>query len=91
LDPPARLELRELPAVLSPFFPVAESNHSGEVVSRPSAVVGSHYEDVTRAYIREVRSVLTGEKPAPAAADALEQDLMAITGFRRGPPATPDW
>ena len=91
LQPPARLELRELPAVLRPFFPVAESKPSGAVVSRPSAVVGSHYEDVTKAYIREVRSVLTAEKPAAAAADALEQDLMAITGFRRGPPATPDW
>ena len=84
---PARLELKELPAVLTAFFRLAESQHSaGDVVARPSVVAGHHYEDVTKAYIREVRSVLTGEKQPSAAAEALEQELVAITGFRRGPP-----
>jgi hypothetical protein len=45
---------------------------------------------VTRAYIREVRSVLIGDQLPEAAAQALERELMAITGFRRGPPATKD-
>jgi trehalose/maltose transport system substrate-binding protein len=91
-ESPARLELHELPAVLTPFSRVAESNRPAvSIVARPSVVAGQRYEDVTKAYIREVRSVLTGEKPASAAAAALEQELMAITGFRRGPPATRDW
>jgi trehalose/maltose transport system substrate-binding protein len=91
-EPPARLELRELPPALNPFSQLAESTHpASAVVARPSAVAGARYEDVTKAYIREVRSVLTGEKPAAEAAEALEQDLTAITGFRRGPPAARDW
>jgi trehalose/maltose transport system substrate-binding protein len=90
-EPPARLELQELPAVLTPFLRPAESKHPpGSVVARPSVVAGQHYEEVTKAYIREVRSVLTGEKPPSAAAEALEQELVAITGFRRGPPVTRD-
>jgi trehalose/maltose transport system substrate-binding protein len=91
-EPPARLELRELPAVLNPFFRLAESPHpAASVVARPSVVVGQRYEEVTKAYIREVRSVLTGEQPPAAAAEALEQELIAITGFRPGPSATRDW
>jgi len=89
-EPPARLALHELPAVLKPFF-LAESTHPvAAVVARPSVVAGQRYEDVTRAYIREVRSVLIGERPAAAAAEALAQELVAITGFKRGPPATRD-
>src|SRR5262245_17163945 len=58
---PERLELQELPAVLTPFFRVADSAHpAATVVARPSVVAGPHYEDVTRSYIRHVRSVLTG-------------------------------
>jgi trehalose/maltose transport system substrate-binding protein len=91
-EPPARLELRELPVALKPFSPLDESTHpGGAVVARPSVVAGQHYEDVTKAYISEVRSVLTGEKLPSAAAEALEQELVAITGFRRGRPATRDW
>jgi hypothetical protein len=41
---------------------------------------------VTRAYISAVHSVLTGEKGAPEVAAALEKELVAITGFRTGPP-----
>jgi trehalose/maltose transport system substrate-binding protein len=90
-EPPAWLQLLELPTVLKPFSPPAESQHpGGRVVARPSVAAGAQYEDVTRAYIREVRSVLTGEKLPSAAAEALEQELVAITGFRRGSPATRD-
>jgi hypothetical protein len=77
--------------LLTPFFRQPELTHdAASVVARPSVVAGAHYEDVTKAYIRQVRSVLTGEKAASAAAEALERELVAITGFRRGPPATPD-
>ena len=91
LNPPARLELYELPAVLKPFASAPGPKYSGGyAVARPSAVAGQLYEAVTKAYIREVRSVVTGEKQASVAAASLEQELMAITGFRRGPPTTRD-
>jgi trehalose/maltose transport system substrate-binding protein len=91
LNPPARLELYELPAVLKPFASAPESkHHGGEAVARPAVVAGPLYEAVTKAYIREVRSVVTGEKQPSVAAESLEQELVAITGFRRGPPATRD-
>jgi trehalose/maltose transport system substrate-binding protein len=56
------------------------------MVSRPSAVSGKKYEDVTEAYFRAVHSVLTGEKSAPEAAAALESELVRITGFKTGSP-----
>jgi trehalose/maltose transport system substrate-binding protein len=91
LKPPARLELYELPALLKPFAAAPESKYpGGDAVARPSVVAGELYEAVTKAYIREVRSVVTGEKQPLVAAESLEQDLVAITGFRRGPPATRD-
>jgi trehalose/maltose transport system substrate-binding protein len=85
--PPARLELYELPSVLKPFAVAPASKRpGGSAVARPSVVAGQLYEAVTKAYIREVRSVVTGEKPASVAAESLEQELVRITGFRRGPP-----
>jgi hypothetical protein len=33
-----------------------------------------------------VHSVLTGEKRAPEAAAALEDELVRTTGFKKGPP-----
>jgi trehalose/maltose transport system substrate-binding protein len=90
-EAPANLELRELPPILTTFAPLAESRYQGSVVvARPSVVAGQHYEDVTKAYIRNVRSVLTDEKPPSAAAEALEQELVAITGFRSGLPSARD-
>jgi trehalose/maltose transport system substrate-binding protein len=41
---------------------------------------------VSDAYIQAVHSVLTGEKSAPDAAVALENELVGITGFKHGPP-----
>ena len=60
------------------------------LVIRPSAESGSQYEQITRAYINAVHSVLTGEKPAPQAAAALEEKLARITGFKTGPPLKGD-
>jgi trehalose/maltose transport system substrate-binding protein len=86
-EPPKELELYELPAILDPYPLLANSRqHGGGVVARPSIVAGQKYEDVSRAYIGAVHSVLTGEKvPSLAAAD-LEKELVEITGFRKGPP-----
>jgi len=56
------------------------------VVGRPSSLTGRKYEEVTKAYISAVHSVLAGEKGAPQAAAELQDHLMKITGFRAGPP-----
>jgi trehalose/maltose transport system substrate-binding protein len=55
-------------------------------VSRPSNVTGKKYQDVSDAYMQAVHSVLTREKSAPEAAAALENELVRITGFKKGPP-----
>ena len=55
-------------------------------VSRPSSETGAEYEQVTRAYIATVHSVLTGETSAALAAASLEKQLSGITGFPIGPP-----
>jgi trehalose/maltose transport system substrate-binding protein len=91
-EPPKELELYELPAILEPYPQLAHlSQHGGGVVSRPSIVAGSKYEDVSRAYIQAVHSVLTRQQTAPEAAAALEKELIRITGFRKGPPPKRDW
>jgi trehalose/maltose transport system substrate-binding protein len=60
------------------------------LVIRPSAETRSQYEQIARAYIDTVHSVLTGEKPAPQAAVALEKKLVRITGFQTGTPLKED-
>jgi trehalose/maltose transport system substrate-binding protein len=88
-EPPTLPELYDLPAVLEPnprFALLSQAFRTG-TVSRPSAVTGKKYEDVTEAYIRVVHSVLTGEKSAPEAAASLEGELVRITGFKKGPPS----
>jgi trehalose/maltose transport system substrate-binding protein len=56
------------------------------VVSRPSSLTGRKYEEVTKAYISAVHSVLAGEKSAPQAAAELQDHLIKVTGFHAGPP-----
>jgi trehalose/maltose transport system substrate-binding protein len=56
------------------------------VVVRPSTIAGEKYEEVSRAYIEAVRSVLLGQSKAPEAAASLEQQLVRITGLKPGPP-----
>jgi len=58
------------------------------LVARPSIVSGNAYEEVTKAYMLAVHSVLSREKSAPDAAATLEKQLVEITGFKTGPPAT---
>jgi len=84
---PKELELYELPTILDPYPLLANSRqHGGRLVARPSIVAGQKYEDVSRAYIGAVHSVLAGEKVPTGAAAELEKELLEMTGFRKGPP-----
>jgi trehalose/maltose transport system substrate-binding protein len=81
-------ELYDLPEILEPYPEFAASRqHPGHVVARPSIVSGEKYEDVSRAYIRALHSVLTGGETPSDAAAALEKELIQITGFRPESPA----
>jgi trehalose/maltose transport system substrate-binding protein len=85
----ARPELYDPTAILSTKRNSAgngEQQVSG-IVARPSTVAGEKYEDVSRAYIKAVRSVLLGQSKAPEAAASLQQELVRITGFKPGPPS----
>jgi trehalose/maltose transport system substrate-binding protein len=86
--PPTLPELYNLPQVResNPGFAVLSQAFRTGMVYRPSNVTEKKYQDVTDAYIQAVHSVLTGERSAPAAATALEQELVRITGFKKGPP-----
>ncbi len=86
--PPDEVELFELPEDLNPYPQLPQSKQrGGDMIARPSIVAGEKYEEVSRAYIRAVRSALTGQKiPASAAAD-LEKELVQMTGFPQGPPS----
>ena len=86
--PPQAVEFYELPTMLDPYPQAAKSGQGGGVLAaRPSVIAGDKYEEVSRAYIRAVRSVLTREKIASVAAAELEKELIRITGFRPGPPS----
>jgi trehalose/maltose transport system substrate-binding protein len=88
-EPTAEPKLYELPQILQSYSPSHQlSQQSSRLISRPAKVSGHAYEDVTQAYFQAVHSVLTGEKSAPMAAAALEKQLVAITGFKTGPPKT---
>jgi trehalose/maltose transport system substrate-binding protein len=87
-QPPTLRELYSLPEVLEPnprFDLLGQAFLTG-IVSRPSNVTGKKYQDVTGAYIQAVHSVLAGEKSAQESAAALENELVRITGFKKGPP-----
>jgi len=87
-QPPTLPELYNVPAVLesNPRFELLNQAFRTGIVSRPSNVTGKKYQEVTDAYIQAVHSVLTGEKGAPEAAAALEDELVRTTGFKKGPP-----
>lgn len=86
--PPEEVELFALPALLDPYPQFTQERlHGGGVVARPSVVAAEKYDEVSRAYIRAVRSVLMREKSAPLAAADLEKELVALTGFRPGLPS----
>jgi len=86
--PPTLPELYNLPEVREPnprFHLLSESFRTGFVL-RSSNVSGNKYQDVSEAYFQAVHSVLAGEKSAPEAAAALENELVRTTGFRKRPP-----
>src|SRR5271163_140212 len=74
-----KVEYFEVPPLIKVIYPwwckPGESGGSA-VISRPSAVAGSNYEAVSKAYTRALHSVLTRESTAPAAAAALESELV---------------
>jgi trehalose/maltose transport system substrate-binding protein len=84
---PKHLEIYELPAIFKayPEFSSSREHRSG-LVARPSVAAGPKYEEVTRAYIRTLHTVLSGEKSPSVAAADLEKELIEITGFRTGSP-----
>lgn len=88
-EPPRQPALYDLPLELQPYaLPAGSGQRRGGLVARPSIVSGQAYEEVTKAYLMAVHSVLTGEKKAPDAARALEKRLVEITGFKTGPPSS---
>ena len=86
-QPPTLPALYDQPAVLDPprFVLLKRAFQTG-IALRPSNQTGKKYEDVTKAYIKAVHSVLTREKSAPESAADLERELVRITGFKAGPP-----
>jgi trehalose/maltose transport system substrate-binding protein len=86
--PPTEPELYNLPAisVSNPRFQrLGQAFQTGTVV-RPSNVSGKKYQEVSEAYFRAVNSVLTRKIRAAQAAAALENELVRITGFKKGCP-----
>ena len=78
-----RPEVHDLPSFLDPAEQKEKIGlHRSSIISRPSSVTGRAYEQVSAAYVAAVHSVLTGKETAPAAAAALEKQLIRITGFR---------
>src|SRR5215469_33383 len=89
--PPTRPELYNPSGVSesnAPFQLLGQAFRSGIVV-RPSNVSGKKYREVSEAYFQAVNSVLTRKVRAPQAAAALENELVRITGFKKGPPMDP--
>jgi trehalose/maltose transport system substrate-binding protein len=85
-EPPTLSALYNMPEVIEPnprFVVLSQAFLTG-TVSRPSNVTGKKYQAVTDAYIQAVHSVLTAENSAPEAAAALENELVRITGFKKG-------
>jgi trehalose/maltose transport system substrate-binding protein len=83
-SPPGPLNFYDLPSISGPDEHLKTPGTGA--ASRPSNAAGIMYEQVTRAYIEGVHSVLTGRKSAFDAAADVEGQLVKITGFRTGQP-----
>ena len=64
----------------------SDSPEPQAVVHRPSIETGNKYAQVSAAYAAAVHSVLAGKQKPAAAAAALEQELVTLTGYRTGSP-----
>lgn len=86
--PPTSPELYNLPEVSesNPRFQLLGQAFRNGIVVRPSNVSGKKYREVSEAYFQAVNSVLTRKMRASRAAAALENELVRITGFKKGPP-----
>jgi len=80
-----QFELSNPPSMAGSRIP-PESSKEPVIVARPSIETGIAYKTVSKAYSDAVHSVLAGQMNAPEAAAKLEKQLVAITGFRPGPP-----
>jgi trehalose/maltose transport system substrate-binding protein len=89
--PGRKEEFFEVPLAMRTIYPwwCKPGESAGSVtVLRPSAVAGFHYEAVSKAYSHALHAVLTRESTAPAAAAALESELVAIMGKSEAQPGT---
>jgi trehalose/maltose transport system substrate-binding protein len=85
-NPGRKEEFFEVPTVMREIYPwwyKAGESGGSEVVWRPSAVTGSNYEAVSKAYTSALHSVLTRESTAPVAAAALANELARIMANNR--------
>jgi trehalose/maltose transport system substrate-binding protein len=82
---PAIDSLYRDPAILraSPLFG-AISEVPGQLVRRPSSLVGARYDLLSRAYAHEVHSILTGTVSPSEGAANIQADIERITGFGSG-------
>jgi trehalose/maltose transport system substrate-binding protein len=89
--PGRKVEYFEVPLVIKEIYPwwykPGDSGGSA-IISRPSTVAGANYEAVSKAYTDALHSVLTRESTAPAAAAALENELVRIMGNNKAQPGT---
>ncbi len=89
--PGRKVEYFEVPTVMKEIYPwwykPGDSGGSA-IISRPSAVAGSNYEAVSKAYTSALHSVLTRESTAPAAAAALQHELVRIMDKNRAQSGT---
>jgi trehalose/maltose transport system substrate-binding protein len=84
---PTQPELYDLPGILDHGWTSGKPSQKWDgVIARPSGITGDKYEEVAKAYIEAVHSVLTHERKASEAAAAVEKELIEITGFRKGTP-----
>ncbi len=81
----AQPDTLEAPSVVDRHGGPGSGDQSG-IARRPSDVSGRAYDQVAKAYIGAVHSVLTGQRAAHDAAADLEHQLIEITGFRARPP-----
>lgn len=90
-QPGRRVAYFEVPPVMREIYPwwyKAGESGGSEIVSRPSAIAGSNYEAVSKAYTQALHSVLKRESKAPVAAAALQNELVRIMGNESTQPGT---
>jgi trehalose/maltose transport system substrate-binding protein len=82
----AQPDALDVPSIHGPPGSFNQNGNQSGLARRPSNVSGRAYEQVAKAYIGAVHTVLTGQSSAPDAAAGLELQLTKITGFRARPP-----